>query len=706
MTMYGGKGKSSQYLGSGVIFSLDLFTNTYTREIDFSLFGGSTNSKLKVLSTGELLGITKNGGTEGAGSVFEFSLQNMTISEKHSISAISEGDYLLDELTEGNNLNLYGSTYLGGTNNIGTIYSYDKLNNTLNKLHDFNSSEGNQGVSNLIFVDSILYGLTGRGASNNYGDFYSFDLRNNSLNQIFVFDNSQYAASSLILLGDSIILGLTSNGKLFKYNIANAQFQFLTTFNFGPMFSYGADLIYNKYDGMLYVSANRTGFTNNGQLFRYDFASNSSTTIYDFNTASNATKPFGRMLIASNHNLYGFGKDNNDKYIIYEYNFAQNLLSVKHQFNSNEQIETIDIGLIEICHPSYGNLTIENCGNYFGPDNNTYNYSGVYNLYLNNSQGCDSIVTLNLTIKNPTSSIINESVCNSFTAPDNQVYTQSGTYTAIIPNSQGCDSTITINLTVSQPTSTTISETACSSYTALDNQVYTTSGTYTVIIPNAQGCDSMITIDLTIKTPTSSTITESVCSSYTAPDNQVYSQSGTYTAIIPNSQGCDSTITINLTITNLETTITQLDSVLSSTTDNASSYQWIDCLNGIQNIPNETSQSFVPSENGEYAVVVLQNNCSDTSECILYSNVGLQTDFKSRVSLYPNPSLKQIVIDFGETISYSELKIYSLTGNLMENLIVSNKNQLEIDVEHYAKGMYFIDFKLNSKTGTLKFVKE
>lgn len=285
-------------------------------------------------------------------------------------------------------------------------------------------------------------------------------------------------------------------------------------------------------------------------------------------------------------------------------------------------------------------------------------------------------------------------------------YNQSGMYYQLKDGGINLDTLVTLNVQINYPTNSSISESICSSYTAPDNQIYTQSGTYTAVIPNTHGCDSTITINLAIVNPTSSTITESVCSFYTAPDNQIYSATGAYTAIIPNAQGCDSTITINLTVNNFETAITQIDSVLSSTTDNASSFQWINCLNGNQIIPNETNQSFVPSENGEYAVIVTQNNCSDTSACMLVSNVGLQTYIISKVSIFPNPSSKQIVIDFGETISNSELKIYTLAGNLIDYILVSNQNQLEIDIENYAKGMYFLEYKIDSEFKSLKFVKE
>jgi hypothetical protein len=68
-------------------------------------------------------------------------------------------------------------------------------------------------------------------------------------------------------------------------------------------------------------------------------------------------------------------------------------------------------------------------------------------------------------------SSITETVCDSYIAPDGQVYTTSGIKTAIIPNTAGCDSTITINLTVNQSTVSSITQTVCDSYTAPDGQV-------------------------------------------------------------------------------------------------------------------------------------------------------------------------------------------------------------------------------------------
>ena len=96
---------------------------------------------------------------------------------------------------------------------------------------------------------------------------------------------------------------------------------------------------------------------------------------------------------------------------------------------------------------------------------------------------------------NPSFSVQNASACNSYTL-NGQTYTTSGTYTQTLVNTAGCDSIITLNLTILNSVNT-LTTSACNSYT-LNGQTYTTSGTYTQTLVNTAGCDSTITLNLTI----------------------------------------------------------------------------------------------------------------------------------------------------------------------------------------------------------------
>lgn len=102
------------------------------------------------------------------------------------------------------------------------------------------------------------------------------------------------------------------------------------------------------------------------------------------------------------------------------------------------------------CAPSFSSVVASNCHSYTWAQNNqTYTQSGNYHDTLMNHLGCDSIITLNLTIKTNTTATQYHLVCDTFTWINGITYSASvDTVTHIIPNAAGCDSIITLDLTV------------------------------------------------------------------------------------------------------------------------------------------------------------------------------------------------------------------------------------------------------------------
>ena len=78
-----------------------------------------------------------------------------------------------------------------------------------------------------------------------------------------------------------------------------------------------------------------------------------------------------------------------------------------------------------------------------------------------------------------------------------QTLTTSGDYSQVLTNADGCDSIVTLHLTVFPTESTEFSETAFDSYT-WNGQTYTESGDYTQTLTNIHGCDSIVTLHLTL----------------------------------------------------------------------------------------------------------------------------------------------------------------------------------------------------------------
>ncbi len=164
--------------------------------------------------------------------------------------------------------------------------------------------------------------------------------------------------------------------------------------------------------------------------------------------------------------------------------------------------------------------TVINCGNYIW-NGTTYTNSGTYTKTFvgGSAQGNDSIATLNLTINRTTISSVTLSACDSLIW-NGTVYKTSGIYTRtlIASNSRGCDSVITLNLTVNNSTSstTTINISNGGSY-VFNSVTYRTAGTYQAKLQNSKGCDSIANLVLTTNSVTfTSTIVNNPCINSTA----------------------------------------------------------------------------------------------------------------------------------------------------------------------------------------------
>ncbi|MEQ8908838.1 MAG: T9SS type A sorting domain-containing protein [Vicingaceae bacterium] len=155
---------------------------------------------------------------------------------------------------------------------------------------------------------------------------------------------------------------------------------------------------------------------------------------------------------------------------------------------------------LTILGPTYGTDFHTECESLTWLDGNTYTTSTTSpTTILTNSKGCDSIVNLDLTILGPTFSTEYDTSCTAYTWRDGKTYVNSTTTPTItLTNSQGCDSIINLNLKYEGITSTQ-TEFACRRFTWINGQTYTTStDTPKVIYPTPNGCDSAVVLDLTI----------------------------------------------------------------------------------------------------------------------------------------------------------------------------------------------------------------
>ena len=214
----------------------------------------------------------------------------------------------------------------------------------------------------------------------------------------------------------------------------------------------------------------------------------------------------------------------------------------------------------------------EACDSYTWIDGTTYTSSNnSANWILTNAWGCDSTVTLDLTLTNSNSGIDVQEACDSYTWIDGTTYTSSNnSATWILTNAWGCDSTVTLDLTLTNSNSGIDVQEACDSYTWIDGTTYTSSNnSANWILTNAWGCDSTVTLDLTLTNSNSGIDVQEACDSYTWIDGTTYTSSNnSATWILTNAWGCDSTVTLDLTLTNSNSGIDVQEA--------CDSYTWID----------------------------------------------------------------------------------------------------------------------------------
>jgi gliding motility-associated-like protein len=324
-------------------------------------------------------------------------------------------------------------------------------------------------------------------------------------------------------------------------------------------------------------------------------------------------------------------------------------------------------------------LTVTTCKGYT-LNGYTYTYSGIYTQTITNSGGCDSIITLNLTIDNTINADYADeyvSTCSAYTwhcrTYENNcsgttqclTFNSSGVYkdTVITPNT--CDSIITLHLTITPPLFSTITESICNGQ---NYNGHSSSGTYIDTLVATNGCDSIRTLQLTVLSKSFSTIAETIC------DGQTYDghgSSGTYyidTLVATN--GCDSITTLQLTVLPKPAPYLGADTALCTGESiqlypgQFTTYTWQD---------GSAQNHFTVTQPGLYSVIV-SNSCGSGSDEILIKEGICDSYFPSAFT--PNNDGKN---DLFKILGAQNLKDYHLA-------VYNRYGQKVFETNDYRKG--------------------
>ncbi|MES2134467.1 MAG: T9SS type A sorting domain-containing protein [Bacteroidota bacterium] len=182
---------------------------------------------------------------------------------------------------------------------------------------------------------------------------------------------------------------------------------------------------------------------------------------------------------------------------------------------------------------------------------------------------------------------------------------------------------------------------------------------------------------------------------------------GNYTCTITDANTCTSIQTVTITEPAVISVLTTLSNETITANATGLTYQWIDCNNANAAIAGETNRSFTATANGNYAVIITNGACSDTSACvsILTTGINLNDGIQGGISVYPNPGSSVINIEFlNYTNETYQVEIVNMMGQVLVNESV-NTQHVKLATDHLTKGVYFVTLISNGKQYRTKILK-
>jgi hypothetical protein len=280
--------------------------------------------------------------------------------------------------------------------------------------------------------------------------------------------------------------------------------------------------------------------------------------------------------------------------------------------------------------------------------------------------GCDSIVTLNLSVLPEYSSYANVPICEGETYQlGNQIISGPGDYSDTLQSVNGCDSLVYISVTLYENQENYFGFIKCSNDEFhLGSQTILGAGVFQEILQDVHGCDSLVSVLITNIPTSSNEAYGQLCpgEGYFF-QQQYFTTPGNYPFYYTNSLGCDSILTLHLDYLDLNTSVLLYGDTLTSVQADVE-YQWINCSLGNTVVPGATESSFLPEVSGSYAVILNDNNCYSISECVFVDVLGIE-ELENRLQIYPNPADDQIIFTRINSESNAWVTLIDSSGNVV-----------------------------------------
>lgn len=298
----------------GAVVRLNRDGSGYTR---LALTQGANATGLIETHSGHLLGVTRQGGNNGAGSVFSLNKDGSGFLQLRSFSGFVDGAYP-GILHQSSDSMLYGFTEFGGATNAGTFYRMREDGSGFEVLFHFGMTPS-AGVwpKGSIVEDSagFFYGVTFTGGSNKAGTVFRINRDGTGFATLHHFHYAQeqsYAPNQLVIGSDDLLYGTTTrtssqeNGGVFKLNKDGTGFLELHRFSHSPVDGSRVCGVIEAGDGFLYGTTSGGGAAWEGTLFKLSRDGSEFQIIKSMSRAGGSgSMPASVLLDGQDNFLYG-----------------------------------------------------------------------------------------------------------------------------------------------------------------------------------------------------------------------------------------------------------------------------------------------------------------------------------------------------------------------------------------------------------------
>ncbi len=185
-------------------------------------------------------------------------------------------------------------------------------------------------------------------------------------------------------------------------------------------------------------------------------------------------------------------------------------------------------------------------------------------------------------------------------------------------------------------------------------------------------------------------------------DGKSYTSSGTYTQYLKTKPDCFVSLTFNLKIEDVNDTISKSGNTLSAK-GMGTSYQWVNCP-FYTPVIGANSPTFTPVIDGDYALIIKNGSCTDTSKChsVIGTEIKESKDDELGLLLMPNPANNQTVLSFKKPVKQVDIELLALTGAILWSSKNINGQDVNINLQNLNSGIYLIKIKQQDKGIVIK----